>query len=112
MEYQAKLNEKYMPVLYYRSSFEGTSCIKLQDVATSSFISHCFTSASSPADIIFYNFSELDSKLSNKDFCQEFSFFNGFTPTPQPLHPLNSQNPLSMRKVFRRCSLTSFHEKM
>ena len=39
-----------------------------------------------------------------KDFRHKFSFFNGFTQTPTS-HPLNSQNPLSMTKVFCRCSL-------
>ena len=69
----------------------------------SSFISCSFTSAFTSADIIFYNFLELVSKLSKKDFRHEFSFFNGFTQIP---HPLNGQNPLSMIKVFCRCSLT------
>ena len=31
MEYQAKLNEKYMPVLHYISNFEDTSYKKLHD---------------------------------------------------------------------------------
>ena len=31
-------------------------------------------------------------------------FFNGFTQNP---HPLNDQNPLSVTKVFCRCSLTT-----
>ena len=56
MEYQAKLNEKYVPVLHSVSSFEGTSSEKLRDTATSFFIYCCFTSA----DIIFYKFSEFD----------------------------------------------------
>ena len=38
MEYQAKLNEKYTPALHSISSFEGTSYKKLEDIATSSFI--------------------------------------------------------------------------
>ena len=69
----------------------------------SSFISCSFTSAFTSADIIFYNFLELVSKLSKKDFRHEFSFFNSFTQIP---HPLNGQNPLSMIKVFGRCYLT------
>ena len=32
MEYQAKLNEKYMPVLFCISSFEATSYKKLHDI--------------------------------------------------------------------------------
>ena len=64
--YQAKLNEKYMSVLQGVSSFEGICYKKLQDIATSYFISCCLTSIFISADIIFYNFSELDSKLSKK----------------------------------------------
>ena len=78
--YQAKLNEKCMPVLHCHSSFDRT--LKLQDIATNSFISCCFASAFTSADIIFYNFSELDSKLSKKDFFHKFSFFNDFTQSP------------------------------
>ena len=36
--YQAKLNEKYMPVLQDISSFEGTSYKKLQDIAVLLFL--------------------------------------------------------------------------
>ena len=63
MEYQAKLNEKYTSVLQCISSFEGTSYGKLQDTATSSFVCSCFISAFTSADITFYNFLELHSKL-------------------------------------------------
>ena len=53
-----------------------------------------------------YHFSQiLRTSFNNiwkKDFCHEFSFFIKFTQTPQPL---NGQNPLSMTKVFYRCSL-------
>ena len=83
--YQAKLNEKYMSVLQGVSSFEGIYYKKLQDIATSSFISCCLTSIFTSADIIFYNFSELDSKLSKKEICHKFPFFNGFTQTQIPL---------------------------
>ena len=72
VEYKAQLNEKYMPVLCYHSTvqvlIEGTSYKMLQDIAASSFISCCFTSAFTLADIIFYNFSRLESKLSKKIF--------------------------------------------
>ena len=83
-----------MLVLQCISGFEGTSYKKLQDIATSYFFSFCFTSVFTSADIVFYNFSELDSKLSKKDFCHKFP---GFTQTP---HPLNDQNLRSVRKVF------------
>ena len=33
MEYQAELNEKYMPVLFCISSFSGTDYKKLHDTA-------------------------------------------------------------------------------
>ena len=82
-----------MPVLHCHSNFEGTSYKKLQDLTTSSFISCCFTSA----DIIFYNFSELDSKLSKKYFCHKLSFFIGFTQTS---HPLKWPKSANMTKVF------------
>ena len=51
---------------------------------------------------IFYNFLELHSTLFEKDFCHNFSFFNGFTQTS---HPLNSQNLLSVTKSFCQFSL-------
>ena len=87
-----------MLVLHYHSSFEEK---KLQGITTSYFISCCFTSAFTSEDIIFYNFLELDSKLSKKDFCHKF-YFNSCTQTP---HSLNDQNPLSVMKVFCWCSL-------
>ena len=46
-------------------------------------------------DIIFYNFSELNSKLYKNDFRRKFSFFNGITQTPQPF---NDQYPLSWNR--------------
>ena len=49
----------------------------------------------------FHSFSTSFNIIWKKDFCHKFSFFNGFT---QP-HLLNSQNPLSMTKVFCQCSL-------
>ena len=77
-------------------------------VATSSFISCCFTSAFTSADIIFYNFLELHLTSEKKYFCHEFFFFNEFTQIPSPpppTHPINGQNPLSMAKVFSWHSL-------
>ena len=92
-----------MLVLHCISSFEGTSYKKLQDIATSSFIYCCLASVFTLVDIIFFNFSELDSKLlSKKYFYHEFSFLNRFTQTPVVLSPsptpysLNDQNPLQM----------------
>ena len=48
-----------------------------------------------------YNFLELHPTLSEKDFCSKFYFFNRFTQTS---HLLNSQNLLSVTKVFRKFS--------
>ena len=48
-------------------------CEKLKGTATSSFIS-CFASVFISPDIIFYNFSELHSTLSEKDLSQIFLF--------------------------------------
>ena len=50
----------------------------------------------------FYNFLELHSTLSKKDFRHKFSFFNRFTQTS---YPLNGQNLLSVIKVFCQFSL-------
>ena len=61
--------------LFDRVSFGGTSYEKLQDIANSSFIS-CFASVFTSPDVIFYNFSELDSKLSKKIFSSQISHFN------------------------------------
>ena len=66
MECNSKFNEKCMPVLHCISSFEGTYR-KLQDTDTSSFVSCCFTSAFTSADIIFYNFLELQSTKCDKN---------------------------------------------
>ena len=71
-----------MPVLQCISSFEGTSYSILQDIATSSFISCCFKSVFTSADIIFYNFSELGSKLSKKTCSPRIFLFNELTQIP------------------------------
>ena len=82
-----------MPVLQGISSFGGTSYKKLQlDIATSSFISCRLTATFTSADIIFCNFSELDSKLSKKIFCHNFPFFSGFTQTQIPLCPKSAMH--------------------
>ena len=83
-----------MPVLQCISSFEGTSYPILQDIATSSFISCCFKSVFTSADIIFYNFSELESKLSKKTFSSRIFFFNELTQiplSPSPLQPKSTK---------------------
>ena len=60
----------------------------------------------SSADIIFHKFLELHSALSEKKiFVTNFPFLTD-SLKPQPPHPLNSQNPLSLTKVFCQCSLT------
>ena len=73
-----------MPVLQGISSFEDTSYKKLQDISTSSFISCYSTSIFTSEDIIFYNFSELDSKLSKKKIVTNFPFS---TDLPKPRSP-------------------------
>ena len=78
-----------MTVLQGISNFEGTSYKKLQDKATSSFISCCLTSIFTSADITFYNFLELDSKLSKKNI-----FVTNFPFLTDSSNPLNAQNPL------------------
>ena len=85
------------------SNFEGTFYKKLQNIATNSFISCCFKSVFTSADIVFYNFSELDLKLYKKTLSQ-ISLFNRFPPTPN--YHLKDLNLLSMTKVFRWCSLS------
>ena len=47
-----------------------------------SFISCCLTSVFTSADIIFYSFSELDSKLSKKTFSSLISLFQWIHPNP------------------------------
>ena len=55
---------------------------------------------------IFYKLLELHSSLSvKKIFVTNLSFL---TDSPKPLHPPNSQNLLSMTKVFCQCSLIAF----
>ena len=54
--------------------------------------------------IIFHNFLEIHSTLSENDFRPKFFFFNGFTQLHTP-DPLNSQNLLGVTKVFFQSSL-------
>ena len=63
MEYQAELNQKYMPVLHCISRFEGTSYNKLQDMTTSSFTACCFTSAFTSARYHFLQLFRTWSKI-------------------------------------------------
>ena len=58
-----------------------------------------------------YHFSQVFRTSFNiiwkKDFRHKFSFFNRFTQAPTLI--LLTANPLSVRKVFRQCSLT-YHD--
>ena len=76
--------------------------IKLQDTATRSFLSCCFILDFTSADIIFHNFLELHSTLSEKNIFQRIH--------SNP-YPFNSQNPLSMMKVFCQWSLIFFFDQ-
>ena len=54
-----------------------------------------------------YHFSQICTSsfkiyLKKKKICLKFFFFNRFTKIPTPL---NGQNPVSVTKVFCRCSL-------
>ena len=75
MDYQPKLNKKDTPFLYCISSFEGTSYKNLEDTATSSFISYCFTLAFTSAGISFQKFLELHSTLPEKRFSSQIFLF-------------------------------------
>ena len=103
-----------MPALYCISILRRYFCEKLYDTATSSFIS-CFTSVLILVDIIFHNFFELYSTLSEKDFRRKFSLLNGFTHHHSP-DPLNGQNLLSVTNFFcqfsLRCPLKHFSLKI
>ena len=87
-------------------SFESTSYKKIQDTASLPVpLFLVFTSHQLLHQQIsfFTTFQNLIQHFLKKDFHREFSFFNGFN-SPSA-HPLNSQNPLSVKKVFCRCSL-------
>ena len=59
----------------------------MYSLATGSFTSSCFTSAFTSADINFYNFPELDSKLSKKKkLALNFPFNRFIQPAPLPHH--------------------------
>ena len=99
MEFQAKLNAKYIPpVLHCISSFEGTSYKKLHDT-TSPFASRCFTLAF--IYIIRYEFLQVFrisfTIIKINVFVTNFPFLMDSPKRPQPL---NRQNPLSVTKNF------------
>ena len=71
----SKIKWKYTSFLHCISSFEGTSHIFFYNTVTSSFSSYCFTSVFTSADVIFYNFLELHSTLSEIRFFHECSFY-------------------------------------
>ena len=67
-----------MPVLHLKfqiSSFEVTSYKKLHNTANSPFISCCFTSAFTSADMTFYIFLELHSSLLERFLSRVFLFY-------------------------------------
>ena len=76
----------------------------LYDTPISSFICYCFALAFTSADIIFHNFFELHSVLTENKFLSQIlvSFSNGFT---NPHHRLNGQNLLSVTKFLVDASL-------
>ena len=85
MEYQVKLNEKYMPVLHCILSFEDVSHKMLQDRVTSSlFFLHGLL------DHFLQLFrTSFKIKYLKKDFCHKLSFLWIH------LNPLPSEGPKS-----------------
>ena len=78
MEHRPKFKKTTRP---FYLVFQGLKVLFTKSSsATSSFISYCVTLAFTSADIIFHNFLELQSILSEKYFRHEFSFLMG----PQP----------------------------
>ena len=94
MPTKIKLKIEACFTLYFKF-WEGASVksYKIQLPVLLFLVSHQFLYQ----QILFYDFLELHSTVSEKDFCHKISFFNGFTQTP---HPLNSQNLLSITEVF------------
>ena len=89
------------------SNFECTSYNKIQDTAISSFISCCFTSAFTSADITFYNFLEPHSTFSEKRFFVRIFLFSGLT---QPLLvPPHKHISLRSQSNFRSLVLKTFN---
>ena len=103
----------YACLVHCISSFEDASFKKYMiDTATSSFVSCCFLSAFTSADIIFYNFLELHCAFSNKKiFVMNFPFSTDCSKNRIP-PPLNCQNLLSAKNFFCRCSLSQKRKRM
>ena len=83
MPTKIKLKTQACFTLYFKF-WEGNSVksYKMQLPVLLFFVSHRFLYQQIA---IFFNFLELHSTLSEKDFCRKFSFFNGFTQTRHPL---------------------------
>ena len=90
--------------IYFKFWRYHISCKKLEDTATSIFISCCFSISFYSSRYHFLtNFQKFIQPYLKKCFCHIFSLF---TDSPKLPHLLNSQNPLSLRKVFYECSLS------
>ena len=105
MEYQAKSTEKYTPFLYLFQVLQVT-LISICKISHQIFYFLLFC-------VSFYisrhNFSQIIRTSSiiiwQKNFVTNFPFL---TDSLKPSHPLNSQNSLSVIKIFCRCSLIAF----
>ena len=103
MEGQTRLNEKCKPVFYCISSFLKVLQWKvIRHIQLPVLLFLVLHQLLYQQISFFYNFLELHSTLSEKDFRHKFSFFNRFTKTS---YPLNGQNLLSVIKVFCQFSL-------
>ena len=71
---------------------------------TSYFISCCITSVFTSADVIFNNFSGLDSKLSKIKKDTFVTNYLVLTDSPKTLEPLNNKNLLGVTEVSCYCS--------
>ena len=69
-----------------------------------------FLLAFTSADIIFHNFLERHSTLSEKKkiFATNYLFLTDSLKPPSTAHLLNNQNPLSATKFFCQCFLTYY----
>ena len=96
MECQAKLNEKY--TLTVSILFQALKLPLIKDTATS----FLFLSVFKSIDTIFHHFIQHYLK---KDFRHKLLLF--LTDSPQPSNLHNSQNLLSMTKVFFICHMAA-----
>ena len=80
--------------------------MKIYKAATSFFISFRFKLAFTSGDIIFHKFPDLHP-TSEKDFCDKFSFFNGFTQPTQTTPSTAISNKLSFAVSVSVCFLKS-----